>query len=238
MPDYDAAKYLIRNKAEIRNQLISLARKPDIITAYFNEGKRYMLTAVLGTIDDRGLVVLDFGPDDATTKQAIASGRLVCTAKHDGVPIRFSCENLKSARFQSLPAIAAPLPKSMHRLQRREFFRVTTPKLSGPRCEIPVPEGSLPHQLTILNISIGGAGMVDTSGRLHTQVLERFEGCRLFLPDHEVLEIDLIIRNNWTETTSNGELLSRYGISFEGLTVNDNAELQRYIFHLQILDPQ
>lgn len=236
LPDLDRADhFLLRNKSEIRAQLITLARQPDIITAYFNGGKEYLLTAVLGVIDDRGLLVLDIGPDDATTKRAIASGRLVCTTRHDGVPIRFSCEPLQSARFQALPAIATPLPESLYRMQRREFFRVTTPRIYGPRCEIPNPLGGDPYLLTVTDICAGGVGMLDTSQRMKAETLERFEGCRILLPEHGEISVNLMICNNGTQTTASGELIPRYGAAFEGMSISDNANLQRYIYHLQTL---
>ena len=62
MPDYtnaqktaidsieDHDRYLLRSEAEIRGQLLKLAKKPDIITAYFNNGSNFILTAVLGNI--------------------------------------------------------------------------------------------------------------------------------------------------------------------------------------------
>jgi c-di-GMP-binding flagellar brake protein YcgR len=236
LPELDGAeRYLLRNKAEIRAQLISLARQPDIITAYFSGGGGYMLTAVLGVIDDRGLLVLDVGPDDATTRRAIASGRLVCTTRHDGIPIRFSCENLQSARFQALPAIATPLPESLYRMQRREFFRVPTPRINGPRCVIPNPLGGESYRLTVTDICVGGLGMLDTSQRMKAETLERFEGCRILLPEHGEIGVNLVIRNSDTQTTSSGERIPRYGAAFEGISISDNAHLQRYIFHLQTL---
>lgn len=228
---------MLRNSAEIRSQLVSLARQPDIISAYFNNGKQYLLTAVLGVIDERGLLVLDYGPDDAITKKAIASGRLVCTTRHNGVSIRFSCEKLQSARFKGLPAIATPIPDNMYRMQR-QFFRVQTPKINGPRCEIPDPQGGLPHQLTVTDISAGGAGMLDMSGRLQIELQQHFANCRLFLPAHNEIKTDVVIRNLCKVTPPNGDPIPRYGVAFEGMSHADNAELQRYIFHLQTQQPK
>lgn len=231
-------RFMLKNSTEIRSQLIALARQPDIITAYFNEGKHYLLTAVLGVLDDRGLLVLDYGPDEEITKKAIASGRLVCVTKHDGVPIRFSCERLQSARFKALPAIAAPLPESMFRMQRREFFRVATPKIQGPRCDIRDPQGGGTISLTVTDISVGGVGLLDTSRRLRAELLERFENCRIFLPEHGEVNVSLEIRNTGTQTTANGEIFTRYGAAFEGMSASDNANLQRYIFQLQTQQPK
>lgn len=230
-------KYVLHNKSEIRAQLIGLARQPDIITAYYNEGKQYMLTAVLGVIDERGLLVLDFGPDEATTRKAIASDRLVCTTKHDGIQIRFSCENLKSARFKALPAIAAPIPDSMYRLQRREYFRVVTPKLNGPRCQVIDPETAEAYSFSVCDLSVGGVGMISPDN-FPAEVGEVFKNCRLYLPEHGQVSVNIEIRNVGTHITKSGEQLPRYGARFIGLSVADNANLQRYIFHLQTMQAQ
>lgn len=250
MPDYSNAeksalfdpeaseRFILRNRAEIRSQLISLSRTPDIITAYFNEGRQFILTAVLGVIDERGLLVLDVGPDDEVTHKAIESGQLHCTTRHAGVPIRFTCNQLQSARFQARAAIATPIPDSLYRMQRREFFRVTTPKLNGPRCVIPDSRGGLPHQLTVIDISAGGAGLLELSGRLQTELFQRFEDCRLFLPEHSEITTHLVVRNISHLTQQNGDSIPRYGVAFEGMSPNDNATLQRYIFHLQTLQPK
>lgn len=246
MPDYSNAphsslsdlkegdRFMLRNSLEIRSQLISLARKPDIITAYFNEGKHYLLTAVLGVIDERGLMVLDYGPDEEITRRAIASGRLVCTTKHEGVPVRFSCERLQSARYKGLPAIAAPVPDSLYRMQRREFFRVETPRVNGPRCEIPDPQTGETHIMTLTDISLGGMGIIDISGRLDAEPQQRFDNCLILLPNKDEIEVNLIIRNTDAgESGTSGGSFTRYGVSFEGMAISDNAALQRYIFQLQ-----
>jgi c-di-GMP-binding flagellar brake protein YcgR len=250
MPDYTDAKqsqlsdlddtdrFVVHNSAEIRLQLITLARRPDIITAYFNDGKEYLRSAVLGVLDERGLLVLDYGPDESVTKKAISTGRLVCTTKHDGVPIRFSCEGLKSARFKGLPAIATSIPDSLYRMQRREFFRVQTPKINGPRCEIPDLQGGMPYQLTVTDLCAGGAGMLDVSGRLQVEPEQRFEDCRLFLPGHDEIITTLVVRNIGRLTPPNGDPIPRFGFAFEGMTAGESADLQRYIFQLQAQQPK
>ncbi|MDH5786424.1 MAG: flagellar brake protein [Chromatiales bacterium] len=250
MPDYtdarhsplneldDTNRFVLQNRSEIRLLLITLARRPDIISAYFNDGKEYILTAVLGVLEERGLLVLDYGPDEAQTKRAIASGRLVCTTKHHGVPIRFSCERLQSARFKGMPAIATPMPESLFRRQRRQFFRVHPPKINGPGCEISHGTGEPPCKLEIIDLSAGGLGALDRSGRLQGKVGERLTGCRLYLPAHGEMSITMVIRNISEVTTDDNLVKLRYGFSFEGLQPGESAELQRYLFQLQAQQPK
>lgn len=249
MPDYthaqktaidsveDHDRFLLRSEAEIRAQLIKLSKKPDIITAYFNNGSNFILTAVLGVVKDRNLVVLDVGPDDETTRKAIASNRLVCTTKNMGVPVKFTVENLQSAKYQGKPAIAAPLPESLYRLQRREFFRVQLPRINAPTCEIPLGEEHDSVTLNIIDISVGGLCLLAPEDQFRPAMRDVYENCLVRLPDFGELTVDIEIRNQGTFYTNKNETIPRIGAAFINLTMQNNLYLQRYIYHLQAIAP-
>jgi c-di-GMP-binding flagellar brake protein YcgR len=250
MPDYtnaqktaidsieDHDRYLLRSQAEIRGQLLKLAKKPDIITAYFNKGSNFILTAVLGVVKERNLVVLDVGPDDETTRQAIASNRLVCTTKNMGVPVKFTVENLQSAKYQGKQAIAAPLPDSLYRLQRREFFRVQVPRINAPTCEIPIDIDGESVTLKIVDLSVGGMCMlVPEDQPFRPKLRDIYENCLIQLPDFGELTVDIEIRNQGTFYTSKNETIPRFGAAFLNLNMQNNLYLQRYIYHLQAIAP-
>lgn len=249
MPDYtnaqktaidsieDHDRYLLHSEGEIRAQLLKLAKKPDIITAYFSGGGNFILTAVLGVVKERNLVVLDVGPDDETTRKAIAANKLVCTTKNMGVPVKFTVENLKSAKYQGMPAIAAPLPQSLYRLQRREFFRVQVPRINAPTCEIPLDEGKNSVTLKIIDLSVGGLCMLAPEDQFRSGMREIYENCLITLPDFGELTVDLEIRNQGTFFTNKNEAIPRIGAAFINLTMQDNLYLQRYIYQLQAVSP-
>lgn len=249
MPDYtnaektaidsieDHDRYLLRSEAEIRAQLLKLAKKPDIISAYFGGGSNFILTAVLGVVKERNLVVLDVGPDDETTRKAIAANRLVCTTKNMGVPVKFTVENLQSAKYQGKPAIAAPMPQSLYRLQRREFFRVQVPRINAPTCEIPLDGGTSSVTLKIVDLSVGGLCMLAPEDQFRPAMRDIYEGCLVQLPDFGELSVDIEIRNQGTFYTSKNETIPRIGAAFLNLTMQDNLYLQRYLYHLQAIAP-
>jgi c-di-GMP-binding flagellar brake protein YcgR len=246
MPDYqhaeqtdlsaieDHERFLLRSAGEIRNELLNLSKKPDIITAYFNGGKEFILTAVLGVLADRQLLVLDVGPDDAITQRAIAAGNLVCTTRSLGVPVKFRCQGLRSAKFQGQAAIAAAMPDNLYRQQRREYFRVSVPRIQSPNLDIHLSDGQL-RSLKVLDLSIGGLSISDPEDQFHPAIHDEFQGCRLSLPEFGELTVNIQIRNQSKFHRSN-EVLSRYGAAFVGLGMSDNLHLQRYLYHLQALN--
>lgn len=250
MPDYtnaektaidsveDHDRYLLHTEGAIRAELLKLAKKPDIITAYYNQGKSFILTAVLGVVKERNLVVLDVGPDDETTRKAIATGKLVCTTKSMGVPVKFTVENLKSAKYQGQPAIAAPLPETLYRLQRREFFRVQVPRINAPICEIPLDEGQRSVKLKIVDLSVGGlCVLIPPEAEFKPQMRDIYNNCLIRLPDFGEMTVDIEIRNQGTFYTSKNEAIPRVGGAFINLSMQNNLYLQRYIYQLQAAAP-
>lgn len=245
MPDYhnaeqtelsaiaDHERFLLRSPGEIRTELLNLAKKPDIITAYFNEGREFILTAVLGVLSERGLVVLDVGPDDETTRRAIATDKLVCTTRSNGVPVKFSCSQLKSAKFQGQQAIAAALPDSLYRQQRREYFRVSMPRINAPTLRLTTPD-ERKFTLKVLDLSLGGLGLADPDEQFHAEIHSEFFNCQLSLPEFGELEVNIQIRNQGRFHTSGGQV-TRYGAAFINLPMSGNLHLQRYLYHLQTI---
>ena len=245
MPDYSNAeqtalssvddhdRYLLHSPTEIRNELLNLAKKPDIISAYFNNGNDFILTAVLGVLSDRGLLVLDVGPDDAITRRAIAGDKLVCTTRSNGVPIKFTCTGLRSAKFQGHAAIAAAIPATLHRQQRREYFRVSAPRINSPLLILQDPQDN-PLELCVLDVSIGGLCLTHLADGFHPEILDEFHDALLRLPDFGELTVSIQIRNQG-RFVRGAEILPRFGATFLHLGMQENLQLQRYLYHLQTL---
>ncbi len=247
MPDYQNAektaidsvedhdRYVLHSEGEIRNQLLNLSKKPDIITAYFNSGKEFFLTAVLGVLKDRNMVVLDVGPDDEVTHKAIKSNRLVCTTRSMGVPIKFSVEGLQSAKYQGRSAIAASMPESLFRKQRREFFRVQVPRINSPQCTLRPDKDSPPITLQIIDLSVGGVSIVSHEEIFKPNIRDIYRDCLIQLPDFGEFRIDIEVRNKGVFFTGKNEAIPRIGVAFLNVTTQTNLYLQRYIYHLQAL---
>lgn len=226
-------KYLLYSRTAIINVLHDLSKRPDIITAYFNGGKEYLLTAVLTVLPERELVVLDYGADEKQNLRMLAADRIVCVTKHDNISIKFSCEELQRAKFQDRQAFAARLPDTLFRLQRREFFRVSTPVFNPLKCRIPdVERGEL--ELTIVDISVGGIGLLDPYFRVTQEIGTILRECSVDLAEFGLLHCDLQIRNSFMQAQNDGGKVRRVGCAFTNLTLDRNALLQRYIHRVQI----
>lgn len=247
MPDYQNAertaidsvedhdRYVLHSEGEIRNQLLNLSKKPDIITAYFNGGKEFFLSAVLGVLKDRNMVVLDIGPDDEVTNKAIKSNRLVCTTRSMGVPVKFSVEGLQSAKYQGRAAIAAALPETLFRKQRREYFRVQVPRINAPQCTLRPDKESSPITLQIMDLSVGGLSLVAHEDIFKPELFAVYKNCLIQLPDFDEFRVDMEVRNKGVFFTNKNEAIPRIGFAFLKVSTQVNLHLQRYLYHLQAL---
>ncbi len=232
-PTQGQEEYILRSRDQVISVLKELSKRPDIVTAYFGGGKHHMLTAVLAVLPERDLAVLDIGPEETLNRRAQAAERLVCVTKHDGVAVRFSLSGLSRAKFQGREVFAAPLPESVLRLQRREFFRVHVPLMNPVTCRIPCPDGGT-LTLNVSDISVGGIGLIDPTFRIEPIPTTVLEQCYLTIPDFDSFNVDLEIRSAHRLRQRDGNEVNRIGCRYAHLAPDKLVIIQRYINKLQI----
>jgi flagellar brake protein len=231
----DHTQYLLRTKNEILFVLRGLLAGTDHLTIYFNEGQDFLLSAVI-QVDDDGLT-LDYGGNAETNTQALAAERLYCITTHDKIRIQFALRGLRQIDYQGRPAFRAALPDSILRLQRREYYRLTTPVAHPIKCQIPVmKEGGLSSTImeaNVIDISGGGLAMMALPDGLIFSAGNVFENCRVELPDVGVVITTLEVRNVFDVTLRTGTQVARAGCQFAHLPGPMLTLIQRYIIKVE-----
>ena len=159
----DYGKYLLHAKKEIVFILRAMCDKGVLITVYFNQGNDFLLTTLLAVSADGGSMLLDPGSNAEMNRKALESDKLIFTAMHDKVKIQFTVKHLASTEFKGREAFRAAVPGELLRLQRREFYRLTTPVANPLRCVIPLrlADGSRTTiETTVVDISGGGLAVI------------------------------------------------------------------------------
>jgi flagellar brake protein len=232
-PD-DYSKYLLHGKTEVIFVLQALRAAADRITVYFNDGKDFLLTTVVA-VDDQGLT-LDFGSDSEMNQRALAADKLFCTTSHEKVRVQFLLRGLKQIDAADGPAFRADLPDSVLRLQRREYYRLTTPIARPLKCQLPLimPDGKVRRiEVSIIDISGGGlAIMVPPAGIEFASGME-FPSCRIELPEVGFIVATLQVRNLFEVTLRSGGHVSRAGCQFVDLPGSMLTLVQRYIVKVE-----
>ncbi len=231
----DLEQFRIHSGLEIVRILRDLVRNTQLVTVYFNEGRDFILTTVLEVDGDKNYVVLDYGPGEALNQRLLAANRAVLVTRHNQVRVQFSVDQVLKAIYQKEPAFVVPVPNSLIRVQRREFYRLSTPLGQRLNLSMVGADGNLIHA-HIVDISIGGVGIIEPP---EGQQCGWEEGtlvptCRIELPEEGVIEADIEIRNRYQTGNKNGEPVYRIGCRLLNLDSRRSASIQRYIQKIEL----
>lgn len=234
-PSADQSKYLLYSRPEITAILGTLAKSGTMVTAYFNEGKDFILTSIVAVRPDLDKLFVEYGADDASNRRALQAGKIMLVAAHQRIKIQFTAESPQRARLGDREVLSLALPATLLRLQRREYFRIATLLTRPLRCTIAPQPGKKQAsvEVTIVDISCGGIALVDCTDPIKVLPGARFRGCRIPLPELGEVIADIEVRSTFEVTYKDGSKHRRVGCEFIGMRERDRALIQRYISRLE-----
>jgi flagellar brake protein len=227
----DQSKYLIHSRLEIAAILGTLHKAGSLVTAYFGGGSDFILTSILAVNPEQGTLVMDYGADAAANQRALQAKKINFVAAHEHIKIQFATATPRPVRFDGREAFSMPLPTTLLRLQRREYFRIATPLTRPLKCVI-APQGApvqAPAEVAIVDISCGGVAIIDTHEPADIETGVCFRACRILLPDVGEVTADILVKSTFEVTFKNGSKHKRAGCEFVGMPERERAKIQRYI---------
>ena len=230
------APYLIDSPLDIAFHLRTLQRQAAIISLYLDDGEQFFLTRLLD-VDDKGRqIALDVSQHAPMNSLATQSQKITLSATVDRIKVQIRLTELRAGENAGKAALIAPMPTRMLRLQRREFFRVETPRLPPLRCQLALrrEQGIQVFDLPLFDISGGGLALIgDVALADQFSLGELFTECRLEIPGESVLTVNLRVREVLKIETVNGDHQLRLGCEFVGLPGTRLAMIERYITKLE-----
>lgn len=224
------SQYLLRTKGEMFTVFRGLIEHVAQLTLFFNEGRDMLLTSLV-SYSDAGLV-LDFGASAEMNRKALEADKLFCAAKLDKVKIQFILRGVKRIDADGRPAFLAPLPDSLLRLQRREYYRLLTPIARPLKCTIDFPVvGGSTHRIesNVADISGGGVCLTGLPSHLPLEKDMELPGCTIGLPEVGSIAAALRLRSVEEVISHSGARSKRAGCEFMKLTGPMATLIQRYI---------
>gem|GEM_PF-3564764 len=185
--EYD--KYMLRNPTEVLQLLRQLQAHVTQLTVFCNEGQDMLLTVLLEVTPDR--LILDVGADEEINRRVLAADKHYCLGQLERVRIQFLLGRFERIEYQGRPAFRAALPQEMLRLQRREYYRLSTPAARPLKCRLTLPAangGAKFLEVNVLDISVGGVGIAVPSDELTLEVGQSLPACRIDLPEIGIIE--------------------------------------------------
>lgn len=229
----DNSRYLVSSRTAIQRILRGLAKRNELVSAFFNGGQDILLTLILEVLPEKNLVLLDLGANEDINRRILSSERIVFVTALDKVKIQFVSGGIAHARFDGRAAFSIAFPEEVLELQRRDYYRVTTPLSKPLKCLIPDINGT-PMEVMVVDISAGGVGiMLHQSSGIQLRKGMLFKGCRIALPGEGTVEATLNIQSSFMATLKNGHKAMRSGCQFVNLNGAMQAMIQRYIVKLE-----
>ena len=226
-------QYRITSAREIQLVLQKIAKANSRIALYYSESNDFILTTLLG-VDATGLWLEQSQKTDVNTR-LLQSDKLIFVSSHFQVKVQFVSDQATAATCQGQPAFFLKFPQSIFRLQRREYYRLTTPVAAPLLCVIPnnqVAKHHL-HEVTIMDISGGGVGLTCTEQDAVLVPGHIYENCKIDLPEVGELSGTIEVKNLVLLSTPAGKTVRRAGCEFKNLDGTSTTLLQRYVTDMQ-----
>lgn len=228
----DDTRYLVQSDVEIAYVLRGLARSKAVVTAHLSGTKEFAVTAVLEVDVQTATVILDASANHELNQRLAASTPIRFMSNEEGVRVQFQAPKIESTTFQGRPALRIGLPDSLHKVQRREYYRMSTPIMNPVKCMIPAAGGET-LEMPLTDISLGGLCLAGEFGNAPPALGTVLEGCGIQLGAVGALRIDLYVRNTYMVTLRNGSHSRRTGCQFLAITPQQEALVQRYVISLE-----
>lgn len=231
--DGEENKLLIRSAKEIQLTLHAITQKKPVTALYFDNEQRFFKSILLA-VTEQGMW-LDVGPSEDDNSLILNSGNITFVTIHQNAKVQFTCHQPLMATYASHPAFYFPLPEHILRIQRREYFRLGTLADEPLKCIIPpAPEKSAqPHEITILNISMGGIALICKENGVKLETGEIYPDCQIELPGIGTLLATIQVKNLFDVTSPSGAVTRHAGCEFVRMDGKMSMLLQRYMGIMQ-----
>lgn len=229
----DDSRFLVQNALEIVRTFRGLINRNEMVSAFFNAGKELLLTSVLEIEPEAHAVLLDYGSNAVLNRRILESEKIIFVTSLDKVKVQWVSHRIESDTFEGKDAFRIAIPEQILRLQRREYYRLTTPLINPLKCKIPTSDG-VTIEVALADISAGGIGVIIAQPLgVVFEVGTIFPGCRVELPGVGTAEFTLSIQSTWEVTMKNGSKSLRAGCQFVDMRPGMQALIQRYIIKLE-----
>ena len=232
----DMRPFQVHSRREIVKLLQSLSEHRQMISMVASLGDAAVVTSILEIDEGAGTLTIDCAQRERINERLLASDNLSFETALEQIRILFFASSVRACEHDGSPALQIALPKTLIRLQRREFYRVPTPMVNPAFCTITIPpeEGTAQTIRVVLqNVSGGGIALIDEHGVLDATIGRIYRNCRIDLPGGTLVVASLQLRNIQDLRLPNGRHVRRLGCLFLDLPHTMLAAVQRYISKLE-----
>jgi len=226
-------RFHITGARPVAFMLAGFAKEKDQFSVLFHAGQEMFLTTLLAVQAEKGLFIFDCSGSVESNRRLMESDRNVFVGRPGGIGVQFNVGAVSEMIYGGSKAFSVALPNYVVRLQRREFFRIATPRVKPLQFFGRLPDGTLLN-LPASDISVAGMGLTATSLPAGLVLGVLLENCHFSLPgDEQDLFFSATLMHLSERESRSGSHHWHVGLKFNKLPVNDENRIQRYIGRLE-----
>lgn len=213
--------------------LRQLMNRKDFLAVECDNRPQHMVTRILAVNQAEGFFVYDCSAEQIHNRFLLEAQENYFSATQDGIAVQFVSGQPEQCEFEGAFALRAPLPQSLYRVQRREFFRAAAPLVESYHCLVTLPDK---RQVAwdIFDLSLDGLGLRSkdpTLGQL--EIGTALGKSVLNFGKRGKIETDLVITNLLNMRTPSNPVY-RIGCRFERFPKSREQDFQRMITYLEL----
>jgi len=226
-------RFHITGKRPVAFMLSGFVKANDQFSILFGGGDDMMLTRLLAAKPEKGILIFDCSGSDEINRRLLQSSRLVFSGRPGGIHVQFTTGQASEMLFGGGKAFRVDLPAFIVRMQRRETFRIETPR-GRPLQFFGRRAGGSLLNYPVHDISVAGLGVTASASPEDLAVGERLENCHFALPEDErELFFSATVRHVTSLVARTGLQQWRVGLQFEDLPALEGNRIQRYIAKIE-----
>lgn len=210
----------------VRKLLNTIEGDEHELYVYLQADHTHFVTEILSIDWKAGLMWLGTPYEKSLSAQCNSSTAYVMVSFPDGVKVQFAGIGILQSEYQGADALRIAIPKSIVRLQRRNYFRVVADEELNSQVKLEIP--AVQAQASLIDISLAGIGFtIQTVASQHERG-EIMKDVRLTLPDGEgSMLVELEVRN--IKTMNDNPELVQLGCEMKMLDRGAERRLQRFL---------
>jgi len=227
--------YQVDSRKEVIVLLKSLQEQRQPINMIINDGTEVIVTLLLHVDEQNNTLIFDPAMTEAANRHLLETPRVYFEGSLQRISIQFSSSSMSRTAHLGNAALSCTIPTSVIRLQRREYYRISTPVTNPIMCVLDVPEdnGGGTIKLPLLDISCGGVVLMDEQKVLNADFGTLYENCKLDLPGVGLVNVTLQVRNSLNLVLMNHKASRRIGFQFIKLPNAVMAQIQKLITKIE-----
>lgn len=210
----------------LRKLLNTIEEDEHELYVYLQSDHTQFVTEILNIDWSTGLVWLGTPYEKSLSANCSASTAYVMVSFPDGVKVQFAGMGILQSQYQGADALRIAIPKTIVRLQRRNYFRVMADEELNAQVKLEIP--AVTGHVSLIDISLAGCGLcLQTAPSLH-KAGDVMNDVRLTLPDGQgSMLVDLVVRN--IKPLADHPEMVQLGCEMKTLERGAERRLQRFL---------